>query len=158
MVSGGAQMKRYGCVMSEGVFLSGSEMLMWQAVRPVSFCGLSHHTPYSKRQLMLFQSSAETEYRGVANAVAETCWLQNLLCELHTPSSSTTLVYCDNFIDVYLSSNPVQCHTPKISQRKGNRRRDVHSTQAQGLPTALFGEFRTSLSVRSPPAQTVGEC
>ncbi|GKG54133.1 ribonuclease H-like domain-containing protein, partial [Tanacetum coccineum] len=30
--------------------------------------------------------------RGVANAVAETCWLRNLLRELHTP----------------LSSNPVQ--------------------------------------------------
>nr|GEV05966.1 hypothetical protein [Tanacetum cinerariifolium] len=36
------------------------------------------------------------EYRGVANAVAETCWLMNLLCELHIPSSSATLVYYDN--------------------------------------------------------------
>ncbi|GJS92654.1 RNA-directed DNA polymerase, eukaryota, reverse transcriptase zinc-binding domain protein [Tanacetum coccineum] len=40
--------------------------------------------------------SAEEEYRGVANAVVETCWLQNLLRELHTPLSSATLVYCDN--------------------------------------------------------------
>ncbi|GJV09480.1 hypothetical protein Tco_1347136 [Tanacetum coccineum] len=35
--------------------------------------------------------------RGVANAVAETCWLRNLLRELHTPLSTATLVYCDNF-------------------------------------------------------------
>ncbi|GJW39743.1 ribonuclease H-like domain-containing protein [Tanacetum coccineum] len=38
----------------------------------------------------------QLEYRGVANVVAETCWLRNLLREVHTPLSSTTLVYCDN--------------------------------------------------------------
>ncbi|GJU07047.1 ribonuclease H-like domain-containing protein [Tanacetum coccineum] len=51
---------------------------------------------------------AEAEYRGVANVVVETCWLGNLLRELHTPLSSATLVYCDNVSAVYLSSNPVQ--------------------------------------------------
>ncbi|GJS47267.1 ribonuclease H-like domain-containing protein [Tanacetum coccineum] len=62
----------------------------------------------SKRQSTLSRSSAEAEYRSVANAVAETCWLRNLLCELHTPLSSATLVYCDNVSVVYLSCNPVQ--------------------------------------------------
>ncbi|GJU47463.1 ribonuclease H-like domain-containing protein [Tanacetum coccineum] len=62
----------------------------------------------SKRQPMLSRSSAEATYRGVANDVAETCWLRNLLLELHTPLSSATLVYCDNVSAVYLSSNPVQ--------------------------------------------------
>nr|GFA34085.1 ribonuclease H-like domain-containing protein [Tanacetum cinerariifolium] len=33
----------------------------------------------------LSRSSAEAEYRGVANDVAETCWIRNLLRELHTP-------------------------------------------------------------------------
>ncbi|GKC16612.1 ribonuclease H-like domain-containing protein [Tanacetum coccineum] len=51
---------------------------------------------------------AKAEYHGVANAVAETCWLRNLLRELHTPLSSATLVYCDNVSAVYLSCNPVQ--------------------------------------------------
>nr|GEY23241.1 ribonuclease H-like domain-containing protein [Tanacetum cinerariifolium] len=32
-----------------------------------------------------------SEYRGVANAVAETCWLRNLLRELHTHLSFATL-------------------------------------------------------------------
>ncbi|GJX61854.1 ribonuclease H-like domain-containing protein [Tanacetum coccineum] len=32
----------------------------------------------SKRQPTLSRSSAEAEYRGVANAVAETCWIRNL--------------------------------------------------------------------------------
>ncbi|GJZ28890.1 ribonuclease H-like domain-containing protein [Tanacetum coccineum] len=62
----------------------------------------------SKHQLTLSRSSAEAEYHGIANAVAETCWLRNLLRELHTPLSSATLVYCDNVSAVYLSSNPVQ--------------------------------------------------
>ncbi|GKC18751.1 ribonuclease H-like domain-containing protein [Tanacetum coccineum] len=51
---------------------------------------------------------AEAEYRGVANAVVETCWLRNLLHELHTPLSSVTFVYCDNVSTIYLSSNTVQ--------------------------------------------------
>nr|GEV73082.1 retrovirus-related Pol polyprotein from transposon TNT 1-94 [Tanacetum cinerariifolium] len=62
----------------------------------------------SKRQPMLSNSSAESEYRGVANAVAETCWLRNLLRELHTLLSYAKLVYCDNVSAVYLSCNPVQ--------------------------------------------------
>ncbi|GKA36373.1 ribonuclease H-like domain-containing protein [Tanacetum coccineum] len=39
---------------------------------------------------------------------AETCWLRNLLRELHTSLSSATLVYYDNISVVYLSCNPVQ--------------------------------------------------
>ncbi|GKA90789.1 ribonuclease H-like domain-containing protein, partial [Tanacetum coccineum] len=62
----------------------------------------------SKRQVTLSRSSAEAEYRGVANVVAETAWIRNLLWELHSPLSTATLVYCDNVSAVYLSSNPVQ--------------------------------------------------
>ncbi|GKB96994.1 ribonuclease H-like domain-containing protein [Tanacetum coccineum] len=51
--------------------------------------------------------SAEAEYRGIANDVVETCWLRNLLRQLHNPLSLVTLVYCDNVSDVYLSLNPV---------------------------------------------------
>ncbi|GJR09668.1 zf-CCHC domain-containing protein, partial [Tanacetum coccineum] len=55
------------------------------------------------------------EYRGVANVVAETAWLRNLLLELHAPLSTATIVYCDNVSAVYLSTNPVQHqHTKHI--------------------------------------------
>ncbi|GKD75369.1 ribonuclease H-like domain-containing protein [Tanacetum coccineum] len=129
----------------------------------------------SKRQVTLSRSSAEAEYRGVANAVAETCWLRNLLRELHTPLSTATLVYCDNVSAVYLSSNPVQ------HQRTKHIEIDIHFVRdlvaaghirvlhvpsryqyadvfTKGLPTALFDEFHSSLSVRSSPAQTAGGC
>ncbi|GJU35887.1 ribonuclease H-like domain-containing protein [Tanacetum coccineum] len=62
----------------------------------------------SKCQPMISRSSAEAEYRRVANVVAETCWLRNLLRELYSPLSSTTLVYYGNVSAVYLSCNPVQ--------------------------------------------------
>ncbi|GJY37028.1 ribonuclease H-like domain-containing protein [Tanacetum coccineum] len=66
------------------------------------------------------RSTSEDEYRGVANVVAETCWLQNLLRELHTPLSFATLVYCDNVSAVYLSCNPVQ------HQRTKHIENDIH--------------------------------
>ncbi|GKG06913.1 ribonuclease H-like domain-containing protein, partial [Tanacetum coccineum] len=74
----------------------------------------------SKGQLTLFRSSAEAEYRSAANVVVETCWLRNLLLELHTPFSSATLVYCDNVSAFYLSFNPVQ------HQRTKHIKIDIH--------------------------------
>ena len=55
--------------------------------------------------------SAKAEYRSVTNVVSETCWIRNLLFELHCSIPTTTLVYCDNVSDVYLSGNPIhnQC-------------------------------------------------
>ncbi|XP_071712682.1 uncharacterized mitochondrial protein AtMg00810-like [Rutidosis leptorrhynchoides] len=129
----------------------------------------------SKRQLTPSRSSAEAEYRGVSNAVAETCWIRNLLRELHCPLTSATLVYCDNVSSVYLASNPVQ------HQRTKHIEIDIHFVRdlvAQGqvqvlhvpsryqfadiftkyLPRTLFDEFRSSLSVRRTPAPTAGGC
>ncbi|GJT89743.1 ribonuclease H-like domain-containing protein [Tanacetum coccineum] len=62
----------------------------------------------SKRQHTIFCSNSEAEYRGVANIVAKTLWLCNLLRELHSPQSTATLVYYDNVSVVYMSTNPVQ--------------------------------------------------
>ncbi|GKA53711.1 ribonuclease H-like domain-containing protein [Tanacetum coccineum] len=129
----------------------------------------------SKRQPTLSRSSAEAEYRGVANAVSETCWIRNLLRELHTPLSSATIVYCDNVSVVYLSSNPVQHQRTKHIEIDIHFVRDLVATRqvrvlhvpsrfqyanifTKGLPSALFDEFRDSLSVRCTPAPTVGEC
>ncbi|GKF66561.1 ribonuclease H-like domain-containing protein [Tanacetum coccineum] len=129
----------------------------------------------SKRQPTLSHSNSEAEYHGVSNAVAETCWLLNLLRKLHTFLSFATLVYYDNVNAVYLSCNPAQ------HQRTMHIEIDIHFVRdlvavgqvrvlqvpscyhfadifTKGLPSALFEEFRSSLSVRRPPAPTVGEC
>ncbi|GJS39334.1 ribonuclease H-like domain-containing protein [Tanacetum coccineum] len=122
----------------------------------------------------LSRSSAEAEYQGVANVVAETAWIRNLLCELHTPLFTATLVYCDNVSAVYMSANPVQHQRTKHIEIDIHFVRDfVASGQVRvlhvplrfqyayifmkGLPTALFIEFRSSLNVQRSPAHTEGE-
>ncbi|GJZ40574.1 ribonuclease H-like domain-containing protein [Tanacetum coccineum] len=60
------------------------------------FLGDNLLTWSSKCQDTLSCSSAEAVYREVANAVAETSWIRNLLRELHTLLFTMTLVYCDN--------------------------------------------------------------
>ncbi|GKB82307.1 ribonuclease H-like domain-containing protein [Tanacetum coccineum] len=62
----------------------------------------------AKRHVTLSRFIAEAEYRGVANVVAETDWIRNLLRELHKSLFTATLVYCDNVSAVYLSTNPIQ--------------------------------------------------
>lgn len=62
----------------------------------------------SKRQHTVSQSSAEAEYRAVANGVVEASWLRQLLLELRHPPRRATLVYYDNVSAVYLSNNRVQ--------------------------------------------------
>ena len=61
----------------------------------------------AKRQTTVSCSSAEAEYRGVANAIAECTWLRSLLGELHHGVSKATLVFCDNVSTTYMSHNPV---------------------------------------------------
>ncbi|GJY33744.1 ribonuclease H-like domain-containing protein [Tanacetum coccineum] len=55
-------------------------------------------TTYTNADWARFLSSAEAEYRGIANFVAETAWLRNLLLKLHAPLTTATLVYCDNIM------------------------------------------------------------
>jgi hypothetical protein len=86
----------------------------------------------SKRQPVVSRSSAEAEYRAVANGVAEASWLRQLLAELHTPLSRSTLIYCDNVSAVYLSTNPVQ------HQRTKHVKIDLHFVRDR----VAIGEMR----------------
>ncbi|GJR55896.1 ribonuclease H-like domain-containing protein [Tanacetum coccineum] len=89
-----------------------------------------------KRQPTLSRSSAEVEYHGVANNVAETCWIRNLLCGLHSLLSSATLVHVLHVLSHYQFA-------------------DIFT---KGLPLALFEEFQSSLSIWCALAPTAGEC
>ncbi|XP_071705244.1 uncharacterized mitochondrial protein AtMg00810-like [Rutidosis leptorrhynchoides] len=128
----------------------------------------------SKRQPTLSRSSAEAEYRGVANVVAESCWLRNLLLELKCPIPKATLVFCDNISAIYLAGNPVQhqrtkhieldIHFVREKVAKGQvrilhvpTRYQIADIFTKGLPRLLFEEFRSSLGIRSSPASTAGE-
>jgi len=128
----------------------------------------------SKRQNTVSRSSAEAEYRAVADGVAKATWLRQLLHEFHTPLRRAklvsplrraTLVYCDNISAVYMSSNPVHHQRSKhieidlhfVRERVsvGDLRVLYVPTSSQyadiftkGLPSSVFTEFRTSLNVR----------
>ncbi|KAI3706128.1 hypothetical protein L1987_76386 [Smallanthus sonchifolius] len=129
----------------------------------------------SKRQPTISRSSAEAEYRGVANTVAELSWIRNLMLELHVPVRNASIIYCDNISAVYLADNPVQ------HQRTKHIELDIHFVRekvrlgtvkvlhvpadyqyadifTKGLPKHLFHRFRSSLCLRSPTAQTAGDC
>jgi hypothetical protein len=118
----------------------------------------------SKRQPIVSRSSAEAEYRAVANDVAEASWLRQLLAEIHSPLAKSTFVYCDNVSVVYLSTNPIQ------HQRTKHVEIDLHFVRGRvaigdvqvlhvptssqfadiftkGLPSSTFSEFRSSLNV-----------
>nr|GEV26867.1 ribonuclease H-like domain-containing protein [Tanacetum cinerariifolium] len=115
----------------------------------------------------------QAEYRGVANVVVETAWLPNLLRELNSLLSTATLVYCDNVSATYLSTNPVQHQLTKHIEIDihfvcdlvtAGQVRVFHVPSryqyvdifTKGLPSALFEDFRSSLSVCLPPARTAG--
>jgi hypothetical protein len=120
----------------------------------------------AKRQTVVSCSSAEAEYRAVANGVTEATWLRQLLHELQTPLSRYTLVYCDNISTVNLSTNPVQHQRTKYVEIDLHFVREkvaigkVHvlhvPTTSQftdiftkGLPSSVFNEFRSSLNICS---------
>lgn len=119
----------------------------------------------SKRQPTLSRSSAEGEYRGVANVVSKSCWLRKLLLELHFPLSQVTLVYCDNVSVIYQSDNLVQHHHTKhiemgihFVREKFARdqacvfhvsfQHQITDNFTKGLPRVPFGNFQNNLSVR----------
>ena len=112
----------------------------------------------SKRQTTISRSSAEAEYRGVANAVAECTWIRQLLSELDCPLNKATVVFCDNVSACYMSSNPVHHKRTKHIELDVHFVREkvavgqckvlhVPTTQqfadvmTKGLPTASFKEF-----------------
>ncbi|GJT13592.1 ribonuclease H-like domain-containing protein [Tanacetum coccineum] len=129
------------------VFL-GDNLLSWSA----------------KRQHTLSRSSVEAEYRGVANVVVETAWLRNMLRELHSPLSTSTLVYYNNVSSIYISGNAVQHQRTKRIEIDIHFVRDMVTASqvrflhvpsryqyadifTKSLTLALFEEFRSSLSV-----------
>jgi hypothetical protein len=95
----------------------------------------------SKRQTTVSRSSAEAEYRGVANVVSECTWLRHLLGELHCTATKATVAYCDNVSSVYMSRNP------------------VHHRRAAGSSRALHvlpASSRTTRSAAKPTTQKQG--
>ncbi|GKB48854.1 ribonuclease H-like domain-containing protein [Tanacetum coccineum] len=97
-----------------------------------------------------FYVSATTSLIGYTDADWTGCpstrrstLVRNLLRELHSPLMTATLVYCDNDNGYVRVLHVLSCFSFA----------DIFT---KGLPSAMFEDFRSSLSVRPPPALTAG--
>nr|GEU94081.1 hypothetical protein [Tanacetum cinerariifolium] len=95
-----------------------------------------------QRHVTLSRSSAEAEHRGVANVVVETVRIRNF-----SPSAYETYRDRYTFFRDYVASRQVLVlHVPSRFQYA-----DIFTN---GLPSALFLEFRSSLNVQRPSVLT----
>lgn len=61
----------------------------------------------SKKQSVVARSSAESEYRALADTVAELLWLKSILHELGITISGPAQLWSDNQSAISMASNPV---------------------------------------------------
>lgn len=156
-------------------------MLIGQAVRKLvilrhydrvlSLPRWKHHFLVFKTQPTVFRSSAEAEYKNIANAVAEICWIRNP--STWTTVSQATIVYCDNTSSVYMSNNPVQHQHTKHIEIDIHFRQKIAMGQVKvlhvpsslqytdiftnSLPTTLLKDFQGNLTVKSVDCGRVKE-
>ena len=61
----------------------------------------------SKKQSVVSQSSAEFEYRAMAQSACEIMWLYQLLAEVGIKTSVPAKLWCDNQVALHIASSPV---------------------------------------------------
>uniref|UniRef100_A0A2N9EKD3 Integrase catalytic domain-containing protein n=1 Tax=Fagus sylvatica TaxID=28930 RepID=A0A2N9EKD3_FAGSY len=121
----------------------------------------------AKKQPTVSRSSTESEYRALAIASAETCWVRSLLQDLGIYLTDPPILWCDNVSALAIASNPVfHARTKHIEVdfhfvRERVLRKDLVvkfvSTVDQladiftkSLPTHRFLELRRNLTVNVP--------
>jgi hypothetical protein len=79
------------------------------------FLGLNLISLSSKKQPAISRSSAEAEYKVVANTNVGLLWIQAFLNELSISLSSPPKLWCDNIGLTYMSVNPIfHAHTKHV--------------------------------------------
>lgn len=83
----------------------------------------------SKKQHTVSRSSAEAEYRALADVCCEVTWLINLFHELGISNLQPITLFCDNKSAMYIAANPVfhertkhieiDCHLVREKLQKG---------------------------------------
>ncbi|KAJ0697300.1 putative RNA-directed DNA polymerase [Helianthus annuus] len=121
----------------------------------------------AKKQKTVSRSSTESEYKAIADTVAELIWLKSLLRELGLDSGAPTL-WCDNLGATYLTANPVfHARTKHVEVdynfvreqvSQGNLTVKFISTKEQiadiftkPLPVQKFDFLRTKLQIADRP-------
>uniref|UniRef100_A0A2N9G021 Integrase catalytic domain-containing protein n=1 Tax=Fagus sylvatica TaxID=28930 RepID=A0A2N9G021_FAGSY len=131
------------------------------------YIGSNPITWSAKKQPTVSRSSTESEYRALAIASTELCWIRTLLKDLGIFLSQTPILWCDNVSALAIASNPVfHAHTKHIEVdfhfvRERVLRKDLAvkfvSTVDQladiftkSLPTQRFIDLQRNLTVSVP--------
>lgn len=75
-----------------------------------AYVALVGNSPVSwkmKKQKVVSHSSAEAEYRSMAQATCEIKWLRRLLCDWGAKQLKSSELYCDSKSAIYIAANPV---------------------------------------------------
>jgi hypothetical protein len=78
---------------------STSGLLIYLGSNPITWS--------AKKQPTVSRSSTESEYRALATASAEVCWIRTLLKDLGIYLSQPPILWCDNVSALAIASNPV---------------------------------------------------
>ena len=117
---------------------------------------------------MVSWSSAEFEYKGLANATSKLIWIEAFLNELHIPFSTPPVLLCDNLCTTRLAAPPIlRARTKHIEiDYHFIRDRMIHNSLlvkftpskeqlanilTKPLPTCRFQSLRTKLIVLHSP-------
>ncbi|CAL5375989.1 unnamed protein product [Camellia sinensis] len=73
-----------------------------------TFVGGNLVTWRSKKQNVVARSSAEAEFRAMAQGVCELLWIKLLLSDLGIDQTDSMRLYCDNKATINIAHNPVQ--------------------------------------------------
>ena len=73
-----------------------------------TFLGGNLITWCSKKQKVVSRSSAEAEFRALAQGLCEALWITRILRELRCPVSSPVRLFCDNKSAISIAHDPVQ--------------------------------------------------
>ncbi|CAH9071921.1 unnamed protein product, partial [Cuscuta europaea] len=61
----------------------------------------------SKKQNVVARSSAESEFRSMANGICELLWIKRMMTELNMEMNLPMKLYCDNKAAINIAHNPV---------------------------------------------------
>ena len=78
----------------------------------------------TKKQGVVSHSSAEAEYRSMAQATRELKWLRRLMHDLGAPQLQPSKLFCDSKYAIYIAANPVFHERTKHIESDSHQVRD----------------------------------
>jgi hypothetical protein len=133
------------------------------------FLGHNPITWSTKKPLTVSRSSTKAEYKALASASAELCWLCTLVKDLGIYLYDPLVLWCDNVSALAIASNPIfHAHTKILKQvfhfiRERVLHKDLQvkfvsivdqlaDIFTKGLPSHRFQDFQSKLLV---PVDTI---